>query len=98
MYSLGVIFFEMCYRFKTAMERVHILNALRQPSIAFPASWPAGQSPSQREIVTWLLRHDPALRPPATQLLGSPLLPSTKQKEFYDAAIAGKSVCHLGTS
>ncbi|KIY32862.1 PEK/GCN2 protein kinase [Cryptococcus gattii E566] len=32
MYSLGIIFFEMCYPFKTAMERIHILTAVRQPT------------------------------------------------------------------
>ncbi|EAL17471.1 hypothetical protein CNBM1630 [Cryptococcus deneoformans B-3501A] len=32
MYSLGIIFFEMCYPFKTTMERVHILTAVRQPT------------------------------------------------------------------
>jgi len=92
MYSLGVIFFEMCFAFKTNMERVYILNAIRQPSITFPPAWPADVKPNQREIVEWLLRHDPAMRPRAEQLLASPLLPAReKQKEFYDAAIAGKN-------
>jgi translation initiation factor 2-alpha kinase 4 len=43
--------------------------------------------------VTWLLRHDPVMRPRAAQLLTSPLLPSPeKQKEYYDTAIAGELV------
>lgn len=72
------------------MERVHILTALRQPSMTFPSGWSANQKPNQREIVKWLLRHDPVLRPLATQLLANPLLPSPeKQKEYYDTAIAG---------
>lgn len=88
MYSLGVIFFEMCFAFKTHMERVHILSAVRQPSITFPAAWTKDIKPDQREIVEWLLRHDPNMRPRADQLLSSPLLPSReKQKEFYDSAI-----------
>ena len=37
MYSLGVIFFEMCFRFKTGMERIHILQALRRETVTFPA-------------------------------------------------------------
>lgn len=90
MYSLGVIFFEMCFAFKTNMERVYILNALRQPSITFPPAWPKDNKVEQREIVEWLLRHDPSTRPSAQQLLASPLLPAReKQKEFYDGAIAG---------
>ncbi|OCF45594.1 PEK/GCN2 protein kinase [Kwoniella heveanensis CBS 569] len=88
MYSLGIIFFEMCYPFKTAMERVHILNAVRQPSITFPAGWPATHKPNEREIVTRLLTHDPNQRFTATGLLRSHLLPSPeKRKEDYDQAI-----------
>ncbi|WVF67821.1 hypothetical protein IAT40_002582 [Kwoniella sp. CBS 6097] len=88
MYSLGIIFFEMCYPFKTAMERVHILNAVRQPSITFPAGWPALHKPNEREIVTRLLTHDPIKRFTATGLLRSHLLPSPqKRKEDYDQAI-----------
>lgn len=36
-YSLGVIFFEMCYKpLQTGMERVKILGQLRQKEIIFP--------------------------------------------------------------
>nr|XP_019050908.1 PEK/GCN2 protein kinase [Kwoniella bestiolae CBS 10118]OCF29838.1 PEK/GCN2 protein kinase [Kwoniella bestiolae CBS 10118] len=88
MYSLGIIFFEMCYSFKTTMERVHILNAVRQPSITFPPGWPSTLKPNEREIVTRLLAHDPSRRFSATDLLRSPLLPSPeKRKEDWDAAI-----------
>ncbi|WRT70924.1 uncharacterized protein IL334_007923 [Kwoniella shivajii] len=88
MYSLGIIFFEMCYPFKTTMERVHILNAARQPSITFPPGWPASHKPNEREIVSRLLTHDPAVRFSATELLRSPLLPSPeRKKEDWDAAI-----------
>ncbi|KAL7420933.1 eukaryotic translation initiation factor 2-alpha kinase [Cryptotrichosporon argae] len=89
MYSLGIIFFEMCFRFKTGMERAHTLGALRMPKIIFPDAWAIGHLPKQREIVTSLLQHEPKSRPSATQLLTSPLVPSPeKQKEFYDNAIA----------
>ena len=90
MYSLGIIVFEMCYQFKTAMERVQCLTAIRQPSITFPTAWPLGEKPNQREIINWLLRHNPINRPQAEQLLASQLLPSAeKQKDYYDTAIAG---------
>lgn len=36
-YSLGIIFFEMCHPpLSTGMERVKILNAIRQPEIVLP--------------------------------------------------------------
>nr|XP_019007722.1 PEK/GCN2 protein kinase [Kwoniella pini CBS 10737]OCF46503.1 PEK/GCN2 protein kinase [Kwoniella pini CBS 10737] len=88
MYSLGIIFFEMCYAFKTSMERAHILNAVRQPLITFPPGWPTTHKPNERAIVTRLLSHDPSKRFSATELLRSPLLPSPeKRKEDWDAAI-----------
>lgn len=39
LYSLGIIFFEMCHRpFSTGMERVETLAAIRSPKISIP-SW-----------------------------------------------------------
>jgi translation initiation factor 2-alpha kinase 4 len=82
------MFFEMCYPFRTAMERASILNALRLKTIEFPSNFPSELS-TQREIVTWLLQHEPTLRPKAAQLLSSTLLPSPeKQKEYYVSALA----------
>lgn len=38
-YSLGIIFFEMCHRpFETGMERVETLAAIRTPKIIIPAT------------------------------------------------------------
>lgn len=38
LYSLGIIFFEMCHRpFSTGMERVEILAAIRAPKITIPS-------------------------------------------------------------
>lgn len=93
MYSLGVILFEMCYAFKTGMERVQTLTALRSIDIVFPAGWPAGKMPKQREIITMLMRHDPTMRPQATQLLSGPLVPTiNKEEKFYDGVIAGELI------
>jgi translation initiation factor 2-alpha kinase 4 len=79
-------------KFSTSMERSITLSALRSANMVFPSNWPIDKS-DQREIVTWLLRHDPVMRPRAAQLLTSPLLPSPeKQKEYYDTAIAGELV------
>ncbi|WWC65005.1 uncharacterized protein I303_107619 [Kwoniella dejecticola CBS 10117] len=88
MYSLGIIFFEMCFPFKTSMERAHIINSIRQPSITFPPAWPTTHKVNEKAIITRLLAHDPSKRFSATELLRSPLLPSPeKRKEDWDAAI-----------
>lgn len=93
MYSLGIIFFEMCFPFKTGMERVQTLTALRGPEVPFPASWPVDMKPKQREIISLLLRHDPATRPQAAQLLAGPLVPSPdKEQKLYDNVITGTSI------
>lgn len=99
MYSLGIIFFEMCFPFKTGMERVQTLTALRRPEVLFPSSWPVDLKPKQREIISLLLQHDPDIRPPASDLLAGPLVPSPdKEQKLYDKVIAGESlrVVHLG--
>jgi translation initiation factor 2-alpha kinase 4 len=89
MYSLGIILFEMCYKLNLGMERAAVLTALRSPAMIFPEKWPDSKV-KEKEIISWLLRHDPNLRPTAAQVLTSPLLPSPdKQKEYYDTAIAG---------
>lgn len=90
MYSLGIIFFEMCFAFKTGMERVQTLTALRGPEVPFPTSWPVDLKPKQREIISLLLRHDPTMRPQAAQLLAGPLVPSPdKEQKLYDNVITG---------
>jgi translation initiation factor 2-alpha kinase 4 len=38
-YSLGIVFFEMNYFFKTAAERINVLGNLRDPGIFFPDDW-----------------------------------------------------------
>lgn len=88
MYSLGIIFVEMCYAFKTGMERVATLTALRQPDVVFPAAWTQDVKPKQREIINLLLRHSPETRPQATQLLNGPLVPSPdKERKMYEGLI-----------
>lgn len=91
MYSLGIIFFEMCYPFKTGMERIQILSALRQPSVTFPEGWGPNFKPEQKEIISMLLRHDPSKRPDAKHMLLSPLVPSQEKDEiYYERAINGQ--------
>ncbi|CAN3373261.1 hypothetical protein DIURU_003297 [Diutina rugosa] len=75
MYSLGVIFFEMCWPMTTGMERAHILNQLRLARVEFPEGFSEAKFGKERKIVRSLLDHDPQKRPEARQLLQSGLLP-----------------------
>lgn len=77
LYSLGIIFFEMCHGpFSTGMERVEILAAIRSPKLIIPASMTSDTGSAQKiKVIKWLLNHDQNKRPTAEELLASDLLP-----------------------
>ncbi|KAK6458449.1 eIF2-alpha Serine/threonine-protein kinase [Scheffersomyces xylosifermentans] len=79
MYSLGVIFFEMCYPLATGMERARTLNDLRLVSVDFPTNFIDSKYKTEKKIIKLLLDHDPKQRPGASQLLQSGLLPVEHQ-------------------
>jgi translation initiation factor 2-alpha kinase 4 len=70
MYSLGIIAFELLCRFTTGMERIVVLNELREKKL-FPASFLAQHPPASAatRLITWLLEADPAKRPSAGEVL-----------------------------
>jgi serine/threonine protein kinase len=71
-------------------ERARTISHIRSPSIIFPPSWPATQV-KQRDLITWLLAHDPASRPSADTVLASPLMPAEhKTPAEYAKAISSK--------
>ncbi|KAG8885633.1 hypothetical protein FRB98_001726 [Tulasnella sp. 332] len=85
MYSLGIVFFEMCWPpFTTATERVHVLTKLRLPSITFPETWENKER--QRVIITKLLQHNPTARPSALELSNSNLLPEQEHDAYFAEA------------
>ncbi|TFK91310.1 Serine/threonine-protein kinase [Polyporus arcularius HHB13444] len=86
MYSLGIVFFEMNYYFKTDSERSRVLPELRLPTINFPPDWDPKRT-RQKQIITWLLQHDPDRRPTALQLSQSPLLPPRVEDEYVMGAL-----------
>ncbi|KAJ7186042.1 hypothetical protein C8R46DRAFT_937688 [Mycena filopes] len=86
MYSLGIVFFEMNYKFSTGSERIAVIEDLRQPLVIFPASWDPLLT-RQRQIITSLLDHDPDKRPAALELSQSPLLPSRIEDEYFKGAL-----------
>lgn len=87
MYSLGVIFFEMCYELGTGMERAVTLNNLRLEEIKVPEPFLAARYSTERAVVVQLLNHDSAKRPGASELLQSGLLPVEHQHEIIKEAL-----------
>ncbi|CAB1330846.1 unnamed protein product [Coregonus sp. 'balchen'] len=82
LFSLGIILFEMSYRpMTTGSERISVLSQLRMEDIHFPEDFPECKSGMQRNVIGWLLNHDPALRPTAQELLKSDLLPPPQMEE-----------------
>ncbi|KAF4546580.1 Pek gcn2 protein kinase [Lasiodiplodia theobromae] len=59
MYSLGIIFFEMCYPLKTAMERSEEITKLRQKEHALPDCFQSSDKAIQGEIILSLINHRP---------------------------------------
>lgn len=81
LYSLGIIFFEMCYPPPvTAMERIKLIMNLRLPSIALPPKT-EGLSENMKSILKWLLQHDPKKRPDSSELLASDYIPPLLMEE-----------------
>ncbi|KAF2078430.1 hypothetical protein CYY_000297 [Polysphondylium violaceum] len=85
MYSLGIIFFEMCHPFQTQMERSNILRDLRN-ELKFPPGFEA-LKPDQAGIIKNLLSHDPNQRYSTKQLLETGLLPSRIEDDILKEAI-----------
>lgn len=82
LFSLGIILFEMSFRpMTTGSERISVLSQLRVEPILFPEDYAAYEQGTQRKVIEWLLKHDPALRPTAQELLKSELLPPPQMEE-----------------
>uniref|UniRef100_A0A3B4ERC7 non-specific serine/threonine protein kinase n=1 Tax=Pundamilia nyererei TaxID=303518 RepID=A0A3B4ERC7_9CICH len=80
LFSLGIILFEMSYRpMTTGAERIAVLSQLRGVSVCF--SLCLFLYVYQKRVIEWLLKHDPALRPTALELLKSELLPPPQMEE-----------------
>lgn len=76
LYSLGIIFFEMCFRpLTTSMERVEVLGNLRTERTIFPGEFDQKQLAKQTTVLRWLLKHNPEERPSSQELLQSQYIP-----------------------
>ncbi|KAF8940243.1 hypothetical protein EDD21DRAFT_369155 [Dissophora ornata] len=87
MYSLGIIFFEMCYPLSTGMERAMTLRNLQQPEIIFPREFPMDKMAAQAEVIKALLNHNLKERPSSLELLQSDMLPPKLEDEYIQECV-----------
>ncbi|KAF8983829.1 hypothetical protein BGZ46_009397 [Entomortierella lignicola] len=87
MYSLGIIFFEMCYPLSTGMERAMTLRNLQQPDIIFPKEFPHDKMGAQEQVIRALLNHNLKERPSSLELLQSDLLPPKLEDEYIQECV-----------
>ncbi|GEQ72664.1 hypothetical protein JCM33374_g6351 [Metschnikowia sp. JCM 33374] len=87
MYSLGIIFFEMCYKLGTGMERAVILNNMRLEEVKFPSDFSEKRKSTEKKLIGELLSHNPKKRPGASELLQSGLLPVEHQDVVIKEAL-----------
>ena len=80
MYSMGIVFFEMCYPpMISSFERQSILRQLAQSSHTLPSYFQAESMRIQAGIIESLIDHDQNIRPSAKQLLRDPNIPAPVQ-------------------
>ncbi|KAJ4502778.1 eukaryotic translation initiation factor 2-alpha kinase [Exophiala dermatitidis] len=81
MYSLGVMFLEMCYPFTSAMEKAKIMDGLRREPPTLPPFFEEDIHRRQGEIILKLVDPDQNKRPTAKDLLDSGLIPEPVEEE-----------------
>ncbi|KAI0840142.1 serine/threonine-protein kinase gcn2 [Hypoxylon sp. FL0890] len=86
MYSLGIIFFEMCYHPIVGMERADKLGKLGNSSI-LPDDFQPGDK-VKSDIVLSIVTHDVKVRPSSIELLRSGKLPIQMENETTRRALA----------
>lgn len=89
MYSLGIIFFEMCYRPIVGMERAQVVEGLRQRQPSLPPDFDVTDKALQADIIRSLLNHSPKDRPSSLELLQGGKLPVAMESETIRQTLAG---------
>lgn len=88
MYSLGIIFFEMCYTPMMGMQKADVIGQLRKPKPVLPADFKPSEK-KQVDIVLSLVNHNPKERPSSADLLKSGKLPVQMESETIRRTLAG---------
>ncbi|KIW51789.1 hypothetical protein, variant [Exophiala xenobiotica] len=87
MYSLGVMFFEMCYPLKTQTERIFLLEGLTREPPQLPEFFDEEIHQKQGEIITRLVNVDQRYRPTARELLDSGMIPEPLEEVKFQRFI-----------
>lgn len=88
MYSLGIIFFEMCYLPMMGMQKADVIGKVRMPKPILPPDFkPADKI--QTDIVLSLVHHNPNQRPTSNELLQSGKMPIPMENETIRRTLAG---------
>ncbi|KZM19461.1 Non-specific serine/threonine protein kinase [Ascochyta rabiei] len=91
MYSMGIIFFEMCYPLGTAMERDKEIRILRERKHALPSEFETPQKSLQGSIIRSLISHRPSERPSCAELLRTGKVPVQMEDEAVKEALKALS-------
>lgn len=90
MYSMGIIFFEMCFRpLVPGMDRARVGEGLRLKQPVFPPDYRISELAVQTELSLSMLNHSPKDRPSSSELLKSGKLPMQMENETIRQALAG---------
>lgn len=81
MYSLGIMFFEICYPRMLGQERILELNKIRQKDHRLPPMFHDPEYAVQGEVITSLLSHRPTERPSVAELFRSGKIPEPVEDE-----------------
>ncbi|PNY27719.1 Serine/threonine-protein kinase gcn2 [Tolypocladium capitatum] len=90
MYSLGIVFFEMCYQPMLGMQKADVIGQLRRPEPVLPADFKPTEE-TQTDIVLSLVNHSPKERPSSADLLKSGKLPVQMESETIRRTLEGLS-------
>lgn len=91
MYSMGIIFFEMCYPLSTAMERDKEIRILRERKHTLPPEFETPQKSLQGGIIKSLISHRPSERPSCAELLRTGKVPVQIEDEAVKEALKALS-------
>lgn len=91
MYSLGIIFFEMCFPLKTAMERDQVVRSIRQKEHTLPDAFSTADKSVQGVVILSLISHRPSERPSSGELLRSGKIPLQIEDDTIKQALQGLS-------